>query len=220
MIPGLDPVIFGAGYILAGLVSCDPQPMPAVTVSLNALPTQYSASQSSAELGKVSVDTKFSHGRDEVFVTGGLTESNIHAGFEAGFQKSRSMLTGKGCIWFGDISVTVTYAPVVFVSRDHAEGSCRYKEIVQHEARHVNTDVITINEYLPKIKKAVEEKVAELGIRGPLEEEAVEKAQSDMAGAIRTLLEKTIEEMHGVRMARQQLIDTRAEYLRLSETCR
>lgn len=220
MIFGIDPVTAASSALLwVGLGSCAPQTAPAVEIVFeNATPARNNTLSHRA-LGGFKADTQFSHARNEIFLTGGLTRSSINTGFNMSLKSTKNTVSGESCLWIDSIKITVSYAPTVYIAKDYAQGSCHYRETLQHEIRHVNTDIITINEYLPLIKSEIAAASAALGVQGPVAADSLKAAQDKMGQAVSTALKSVSDKMNAARMARQQQIDTRQEYLRLGKVC-
>ena len=219
MIASGAKTVLTAGYILAGALSCPVATAPRVTVQLSNDPPQYSSALSVQQLKTFKIDTKFSHGSNEAFVTSGITESNLEANFNVGFQKLESADANEACIRLTDLAVTIAYKPVVYIASEYPANSCRYNTIALHEFKHVNTDIITIKEYIPYIEKYMQQTVTAFPATEPVPASSVEGAKSGMMEKIKTSLNTINDYMQRTRLQRQQAIDTRQEYLRVSRAC-
>ena len=219
MISFLDPSATAGLMMLVLANGCPPQQMPMVSIDVVNNPPHYDNSYSSAELGNIPIDTKIAKHKNEVFVTGGLTRGQITTSWETSFAKMLDERSGIACIWLKDIHLTLSYMPNVYIASEHRPGSCRYDVIMEHEIRHVNTDIMTLNEYLPRIQQNVQYAVDTLGVRGPFHDAQTDRIRQDMQDVVSGRLRDTLAEMDAVRRQRQQLIDTRQEYMRLSNLC-
>lgn len=219
MIPFFDPSAAAGLMMLVLAQGCPPQQMPTVSINVVNNPPVYDNSYSSAALGEVPIDTKIAQHSDEVFITGGLTRGAVTTSWETSFAKLLDERSGVACLWLKSVNLTLTYTPNVYIASEHAPGSCRYGVIMEHEIRHVNTDIMTLNEYLPLIRQNLQYAVDTLGVRGPYHDVQMRRIQQDMQDVISGRLRDTLAEMDVVRRKRQQLIDTRQEYMRLSGLC-
>ena len=219
MIPFFDPSAAAGFAMLVLAQGCPPQQMPVLSIDVINNPPHYDNTYSSAELGNIPIDTQIAKKRNEVFVTGGLTRGQITTAWETSFAKMLDEHSGIACIWLKSLHLTLTYTPNVYIASEHRPGSCRYDVIMEHEVRHVNTDIMTLNEYLPLIQQDVQYAVDTLGVRGPYQDRQTERVRQDMQDIISGRLRETLAEMDAVRRQRQQLIDTRQEYMRLSNLC-
>ncbi|MGE3624665.1 MAG: hypothetical protein AB7H77_12455 [Bdellovibrionales bacterium] len=199
---------------------CPPNPKPVTTeVLFDNRPVVFSSAKSSAQLGQMKTSTVFSHGPNEVFVTGGITSSNISSQVEL----ATATLTWKGedlaCLYPAGVKVTVTYAPEVYIASGYAPSSCRYQSTMQHELRHVNTDIITLKEFIPWVEERMKAQIAAIPLPRPQGAAARSGAEQQMMAGIQAALADAMNTMNSARMARQQMIDTRQEYLRMSKAC-
>lgn len=220
MIPFFDPSAAAGLMMLVLAQGCPPQQMPQVNISVVNTPPVYDNSRSSAELGEVPVDTKVARHSSEVFVTGGLTRGQVTTSWETSFSKILEERSGLACLWLKSVNLTLTYTPNVYIASEHRPGTCRYDTIMEHEIRHVNTDIMTLNEYLPLIQQNLQYAVNTIGVRGPYQDIMMDRVRKDMQDVISGRLRDTLTQMDAVRHKRQQLIDTRQEYMRLSGLCR
>jgi hypothetical protein len=218
VIPAAKPLLHTLA-ILAGAMQCPPPAVPAVQVQFINNPPTFSYDKTTRELGEIDSDTVFSQGPREVFITGGLTQSRISTEFSAGYKSLMHPKTRETCVWIDNINVKIVYSPLVHIASDYPAGSCMNRETTQHELRHVNVDIITINEHLPRLKAAVQNVSYDIGTQGPYAEADIDKARDLYMNVVRTALKTSAVEMNDIRMKRQQQIDTRQEYLRLSKVC-
>jgi hypothetical protein len=205
-------------FILAALKNCPAQPAPEVVLKfINKSPT-YDSRMTAAELGNFDIDTQFARHRNEVFTTGGITEGTVGTSLETTFKKLTDAQEIDACIWLDKVEITVTYVPMVHIARELTPGSCQYNTTVQHENRHVGTDVITVKEFLPQIKGNLEAASRAIGVIA-LPVKDIGQAKEQLMRILAQSLEKTTNSLEAVRFQRQQLIDTRQEYMRLSKAC-
>lgn len=219
MIPLPDPSAAAGLLMLVLAQGCPPQQAATVTINVVNNPPVYDNSYSSAELGEVPIDTRISQHSDEVFITGGLTRGEITTSWNTSFSKLLDESSGLSCLWLKSVDLTLSYTPTVYIASEHRPGSCRYNVIMEHEVRHVNTDIMTLNEYLPLIQQNLQYAVNTLGVHGPYLDMQMQSIQQNMRDVISGRLRDTLLEMDSLRRQRQQLIDTRQEYMRLSRLC-
>ena len=114
------------------------------------------------------------------------------------------------------IGVSLYYIPIIiYIGSEFSPGTCSYDEILAHEMRHLKTYL----EHLPKVESVVRKALSNRFDNKPL------YARS---GQTRALLQREIDtgwmpymkrELASVETA-QALIDTPAEYARLSRVCK
>ncbi|MDE1152930.1 MAG: hypothetical protein PW788_10375 [Micavibrio sp.] len=208
-----------AAFLLAAMTVCSPQATPTVQMTFtNNAPVEIN-DKSSAELGSFHISTTFSHTRNEIFTVGGLMESNFAPEYRILFMTETDPVSGLACISPSQISIAVNYAPRIYIASEVARGTCRYTVNMQHEVRHVNTDIITFNEFLPQIGTAVQDAVNKIRPMGPTDAGGLTIAQNRITDIVQEALVRKTEEIEKIRLSRQQMIDTRAEYLRASALC-
>ena len=213
-------IIFTAACAVSPAIACDAQPpLQGVEMSFTNKPPVITNDKSSAELSQYQVSTTFARSQNEVFTLGGLHLSELAPQYVVSFEIS-SGARGQFCVAPVAVRVSIEYAPRVMISSEWQPGSCRYKVILDHEIRHVNTDIIAFNEFLPKIRLALENAVRKIPQMGPMAEASIEKAKGLMVDAVREKLVAEIEEFQKIRFIRQQMIDTRQQYLLESRMCK
>lgn len=204
----------------APVMACNEQPpLQGVEMSFTNKPPVITNDKSSAELGQYKVSTTFAKSQNEVFTLGGLHLSELAPQYVVSFDIS-GIARDQFCVAPVAVRVSIEYAPRVMIASEWQPGSCRYKVILDHEMRHVNTDIIAFNEFLPKIRLSLEQAARQIQQMGPMRESSVEKAKGLMVDAVRDKLVAEIEEFQKVRFVRQQMIDTRQQYLLESRMCK
>jgi len=198
---------------------CPSLPAAEVTLQFTSNPPLEFHNKSSVELGTVHIDTTFSHTRNETFTVGGLMQSKFAPKYSSSFNIVTFEEVPQICIALKSLEIVVNYAPEIYVASEFMPGTCRYRTTLQHEVRHVNTDIITFNEYLPQLKQATQEAANAMTTIGPIDEGQEMQAQDKLVATISEALVKKVREIEQVRFNRQQMIDTRAEYLRSSKLC-
>lgn len=206
--------------LLAGFDSTCPQQSPAKVTMVfnNNLPVENNT-LTSAELGNFHISTTFSKSRKEMFTVGGVTVSDFSPQFLVTFEGSTDPVSGKTCLSAKTIELSLTYNPVVYIASEYKQGSCRHKEVMLHEVRHVNTDIITFKEYLPVLQADMAAAAAALKPMGPLSPAEVLPARDKIVDILQAALGVSIDKIGKVLHQRQQAIDTRQEYLRSSRAC-
>ncbi len=218
MMAGLE--LFAAkAFMLASLMTCEATQTPVVTIDFqNNLPL-LTNSLDHTQLGQFQTSTHVSHGPDEILTTGGITESDIQASFDLNFNLITNTFSRDTCLSLATVNILVKYTPTVHIAKNYAPNSCRYKTTWEHEMRHVGADVITLEEYVPYYKKLMEYTVSGFRTIGPLNPEQNEKTQKEITAHLQQTLEQATAQMDKARIQRQQSIDTREEYMRLSNLC-
>lgn len=218
MIFGFGKAALPAAYILAASACQAPAP-PTVHMDFVNVPPIQRTDVSSAQLGGYHINTTFSHSRNETFTVGGLTVSELAPVVYTSYEIATNNMTHTSCLSLTSVNITVRYAPTIFVASEYKEGSCRFGTTLQHEARHVNTDIITFNELLPQLRQAVEDEARKIGAIGPVDPDNIITERDKISDRLQAALAAKAQEFEHIRFDRQQMIDTRQEYMRLSQLC-
>ena len=216
---GLGKASVAAVYVLAALSCPAVPPTQKVELEFNTQPPVLTRNTTAQELGKYTVSTTFSRSRNEVFTMGGLHITEFAPQYMISFNMLQGLQNGQVCLAPAAVKIVVDYAPRILLASEVPAGSCQYKAILDHEMRHVGIDVITLNEYLPRIQLAVAAVVAKIQPIGPMPQSSIERAKNIIVDAVRASLVKEIDEFEIVRLNRQQMLDTRQEYMRISKLC-
>jgi len=81
VIPGISPLSLSTGYVLAGLLSCNPQTAPNVTLQFQNVPLQIDNTRSSADLAQFKTHTLSPKYGAEFPVVGGVASSDFQVVF-------------------------------------------------------------------------------------------------------------------------------------------
>lgn len=206
--------------MLVSALACGPaQKAPTVSLVFTPAQPQVTHTLDHQALGQFSVSTQFSHHKNEVFLTGGITESNIRTEYNVSFEQHINPNTNQACLYVDHIELQLKYDPIVHIASNYPQGSCRFKTTWQHELLHVNTDLITLNERKPLLEQAAKQVAQKLTVIGPVDTAALPVQQQAVIDQVGAAVQATFASIDTLRMQRQQLIDTREEYLRLSKAC-
>jgi hypothetical protein len=218
MIPFFDPAALSS-VILAATLTCNPATPPEVKVEFNNHTPVQVNDRTLADLGAMQTDTTFSHSKNEIFSTRGITQGRMRNKFEMAYTETFDMQKTQYCMAPTQIRVSVDYIPVIYIAKELAAGSCEYDVTLKHEIQHTNIDIITIREYLPRIEAAARQAAYSLGVAGPIAPHQREAAQQTHMARVQKAIDTATADFDSVRHRRQQAIDTRQEYLRLSKMC-
>lgn len=199
---------------------CPPQPpLQGVEMAFISKPPVISNAENASTLGQYKISTTFARSHNETFSVGGLHLSELSPQYVVSFEISGTP-DNLACIAPVALRISIEYAPRILIASEHKPGSCRYKAVLDHEMRHVNTDIIAFNEFLPQIRLALEKTTRKITQMGPMQPSSIEKAKGMLVDAVREKLVQEVEEFQKIRFVRQQMIDTRQQYLLESRLCK
>lgn len=209
-----------AGYIFAstGCLSTPRMKETDIAMTFTHAPPVVENNTPSEDLSKYNISTTFSRSRNETFTVGGLHLSEFAPTFLIDYYVE-TLPNGNACIAPAFVNITVNYAPRVLIASEHTRETCMYWKILEHEMRHVNIDIITFKELLPRLKQGVLKAVLDLQPMGPMPASSLDKAKDILTDKVRAALVFEVDEIEQIRLNRQQQIDTRQEYLRVANSC-
>jgi hypothetical protein len=218
MIFGLEHIV-GTGLLMLASISC-PQTQPAqVEIQTRNGTPKYYYHVPSAQLGNFQIDTTFSRHDNEIYVVGGLTHGKIIISRQVQLLTHSMRSADAHCVSVGKVTVVLDYQPDVYIATEYKPGTCRYQTTMQHEVQHVNLDIITLNEFIPRIKAYIERAVHGIPPMQPVQQNQVPRVQEWIGQQVEQAAKQALAEMDQVRRARHQRIDSREEYTRLSRAC-
>ncbi len=219
MFSGAGILSLPAAYLLAELLVCAPSAAPEVVVKFKNTPPQLDQKKSSQDLARMQAHSTSPIYGTEFPIIGGLTASEFQISYGMQFANISYPSLGQVCIHPKTIEVTLTYTPVIYVASDYPPGSCQYGLTEEHETRHVSVDVITATGFLPQIKQAASFAVSQWRGTGPVHESQMEAVQNGLLKQLSAPMKKQLDQFQQTRRLRQQAVDSREEYRRLSEAC-
>ena len=206
------------GYVLVGLFSCPAKPAPNITLQFQNDPPRISHTRSSASLMKLKKNSA-SPSYEEFPILEGVTSSQIQVKYDVNFTDREDMQARQACISISSVHITITYKPVIYINSNIRKGSCRYKETLKHEMKHVRTDIDTINEFTPDIRDAAADALRYTQTTEPIDTDHADDIHDDISEKLSEAIDEENADLQKTRKKRQRQIDSRAEYERLSKAC-
>lgn len=207
-----------ASATAADVSFCARTKAPVIQVGLVAPKPIGDYNKSVAELETFHIDTKNPYGAQVDTHVGGLTSGTINVKQQMTLGGARRGETG--CLWVDAIQVTIRLDQTVYVAKDYAPGTCLHNAVWDHEHKHVRVDREIINKYRPIFDQALRQAAVVRNVYGPFPVGSIEQTQGQMMQAIEQVVAKITQDLEAERSTRQQAIDTRAEYDRVSNLCR
>jgi hypothetical protein len=205
--------------LAADPVTCVPPSAPNIKVIPKASPIEYVHDWTMEELTARGTDTISPYPRHAVTKTGGTTASEIQLETGMKFQHQTYPDLGVGCIYYNEIKLTISLNQRVYIAKDYSKNSCEYREILEHEKKHVRIDREIVNKYAAKIGEALRLSINNALARGPYPVNRLPQIQSDMRDYIASVVKTQQSLMEEERFRRQQAIDTFEEYERVRQAC-
>ncbi|WP_162801081.1 hypothetical protein [Azospirillum brasilense] len=146
----------------------------------------------------------------------GLAAIQYNQQWQAGVMTA-SLGQGRYCGAAQTLTVTFGYDErTVYVARELPQGSCIHGEVLAHEMRHVAVDEQLLREYVPVLKRRLEDVV---GRSRPVQGRSERQVMAAIEQPIKAAMRQLMDEFGRERNARQARIDTPAEYERIGQSC-
>lgn len=207
------------GYVLASLMVCAPQQPPLIEFAFKSNPPVFNHEKTTTELSQNRKHSTSPNYGAEFPIVAGLTDGEIKISYGISYQLSTRESTQDTCIWAKKIRILVEYIPNVYIAKNYKSNSCSYNMIYAHEMKHVNTDILTLNQYMPYFKNVAMRSVVSWHGVGPIKLNQADTVQKSIAAEFSTAVTAITNVFEKTRTSRQQQVDTRQEYSRLSKEC-
>lgn len=217
---GLDYIMAGYMHLAAGEATCRVRKSPTVAVSVSETRVRYDHGRGRDALKSMGNDTVSPYGPEAQTHVSGLMNGEILTEQSIRFLQETWPRRSLGCVYLDSIDVKITIKPVIYVAREYKQGTCRYRSIVEHEKRHIAVDQQVAGKYRERMARAIRENLAASAIGGaPVPVAAIPAEQEKIRARFEGLLKRYNAEMSAERKARQQGVDTLAEYERVRAQC-
>ncbi len=201
-------------------VTCEPKPMGAINIVWDSDNIQYDFTKSQSQMNRMEIDTENPYGRNVETHVGGLMKGGIAIQSRIQVAKVTYPRSRETCQWIDNMQVSLRISPKIYIARDHRQGSCKHKAILEHEMKHVFVDREIVKKYIPIFKRDLENAVRKVGIVGPKPERDARKYQQKINDYMEKQLKAVSDKLYAERSANQQGVDTLEEYERVAALCR
>ena len=213
------PFTAGVLVMAADLVRCDVPRSPQIYVRPKAYPTKFNHNRTIADLSAKDTDTISPYPSHAVTQTGGITESKIELTMNMQFKVQSYPSLGVGCIFFDRIDVVLQIDPTVYIAKDYKRRSCKYREVLEHELKHVRVDKQIANKYARRMGEALRLSINDKPGRGPYPVDRLPEIQNAMQEYVGSVIKTQQSLLEEDRFRQQQAIDTFEEYERIRKAC-
>ncbi len=210
------PILAG---LFAGILSCPQQQPINVNVELSKPPLVVDNHKSQLRLRKLRAVSNSPHYNGKFPIVGGITDSRIKLAYDLIFSTSTNTTLKQSCIWIKDINIKITYAPTMYISRDYSPDSCKYQEIYDHEIKHINVDIDTVNSMAPYMQDVAIETAKQWMEPEIIKTHKLDAMKNKISKSINDNLNKAMNVMRLHLEEKQRRVDSEHEYNRISEAC-
>ena len=219
MIFGIEHIITaGLLTLTSGGYTCPAQPAPTVVMKTRNGTPKYYYNIPSAQLQNIQTGNAKPNHLGPNYVIGGLTHGKIQTEYSTDMYVA-PVGGNAHCVSVKQITVTLDYQPDVYIAAEYRPGSCHYNVTMQHEVQHVNLELITLNEFLPRFQSNIQQALFSMPPPRPVPAQNVPQVQQFIQARVSQAVQQVMEQMIRVRDSRQGGIDTPQEYARLQQQC-
>lgn len=204
---------------LVGITDCKRKPLPRVITHYHTEDVTYDKTKSHDQLASFKIDTVSPYGAGAHTRVSGLMSGNINVSMSAEVAWSTNTRSQTSCIWYDKININITSKPKIYIAKEHRGNRCRYNATHRHELKHVKVDNQILAKYKPKFEYEVKKAARNVGVIGPFMVQNLPQARADMNNQIQGAIKRVLHEMKQERQERQQQVDSKREYDRLSRMC-
>jgi len=131
--------------------------------------------------------------------------------------RAEQLANGLACGFVDHVDVTIGYKDVtVFIASEIPQDSCGFDQVMAHEQKHIDVNRQILAEYAPRIEGELKDY---LRLNGVFKELHPDYALSLLQDRLQVILNGIIADMMTENQRRQQMVDSRAEYARVSASC-
>lgn len=205
----------------AGETVCAGLPPPAIDVKISYGEVAFDTRRSMDELAGLRIDTKSPWPEAYHTGVGGVMQGAISADHNIRFNRARDVKTGRGCVWFDRVEVTLRLTPKIFIARDLQNRECWFREVFAHEAKHIEEDRALLEKYRLVFAQGLtfafadtrDYAVGPIGVSGM--DTVRDYLENNVVDSVGGLMSRLMRE----RAQRQQAVDNIGEYIQISRKC-
>ncbi len=125
---------------------------------------------------------------------------------------------GTHCAYLKTLWLTVLFDnTTVYIATNLPRDSCIYDEVLAHEHKHVAADRALLERWKPELQRQAEDAARSAVVTSA---STADEATKYIGSYLEPYLQRTVNALMAARDADQSLIDTTAEYTRISRSCR
>lgn len=218
----IEPLVF-AGLVFASAadIECKVPKAPFIDIAPDFGEIRYDYTQSEKTLTAKGSDTVNPYDEGVKTVTHGLREDKpvVKTEVKIGIGEYKSL--GVGCFWYDSVRVEIKMSPTIYIAKEVEDGVCK-EAVLEHEHKHVKLDRLIMNKYAYEIGHAVRQAVDNAGAMGPYTikgAQDIEEMQQMMIDNIHHAVSSKDIDLHKQITALQGAVDSKSEYMRISQIC-
>ena len=193
---------------------------PIIHISTAETPVAFNLKKSVAQLNHMDIDTKSPFPSSYHTDVGGVMSGEIAVTHK---MKFNTLVTdGKQCATLREVDVEISISPTVFIASDFQDQPCWFKQIFAHETKHVEVDRAIMKKYAGQMTDGLNLALMDPAdyTTGWVDTTAIGDMKDNMQAGIDQAIEVMFNKMMADRRKRQQQVDSRDEYERISAACK
>ncbi|MAS87929.1 MAG: hypothetical protein CMH30_08165 [Micavibrio sp.] len=208
------------GFSLANASACKAETKPKIVVTAATKDIRYDFSKSKKDLADQKIDTVSPYSHSQSVYIGGLMNGQIEMKSNVKLAWSTQTVTRQSCFWYEEVNIHMEIDPTILVAREFPRDSCEYKEILNHENKHIVVDRFIVKKYRKLMEDYLTQLMQQAQAYGPVHANKTPVVRKEMTAYIEAAVNKVSDAMHTERRQRQQAVDSREEYDRVSAACK
>lgn len=202
-----------------GATCPQPETPPAIRVNVEVTQPVVDHTKPRAQLKQVQVATASPYGNGDNVHVNGLMRGAITLETQSALAWQRSRDESVNCSWYNHVNIKLSLKPTIFVAAEIPQQSCIYREILNHEFKHYQTDFNIAKDYQVIFQDELKQFVDNTPVIGPYTKEQQSSVRRDLMNKLEKVIQTVNDRMKIDRIKRQSMIDTRQEYERVARAC-
>jgi hypothetical protein len=206
---------------VAGEALCAGLPPPVIDVKIRYGAVTFDTRRSMDELAGLRIDTASPWPESYHTGVGGVMQGAISTDHNIRFNRATDAKTGRGCVWFDRVEVTLRLDPKIYIARDLQNKECWFREVFAHEAKHIEEDRALLEKYRRVVAQGLTFAFADTRdyAVGPIGASGMDTVRNYLENNVVDTVGGLINRMMRERAQRQQAIDNIGEYMQISRKC-
>ena len=203
----------------AAPITCPAQKSARVDVRWRSEPIEYDLTKSHAQLGAGPIDSQNPYGTGVATDVGGLMTGKIRYSTAIQVSSMEYPTSRVTCLWIDKVTMDILVDPTIQIASEFPEGTCKHNAVMEHEKKHVATDIAVVQAHLETIRLTAGQAVQKVGVVGPKPFSMIDGFKKKMSDYVEESVKAAVDDMYKDRVKRQQKIDTKSEYDRVEAVC-
>lgn len=192
----------------ADKIECSPQKTILIDVVSAQDDVRYDFSKKTAELNRIGKGaySPYDEGHSNTEF-GGLTVGKQSLSHDIDFYFDKYKDEGLACLQIQKVTVTMKYAPIVYVSTKFEKGTPIFHRILEHEKEHVKITQRMLDKYVSILEERLENELQHGFSAGPFSIDNLEREQQRFENRVRRTMVKVGRAMHKEARKQHNLFD-------------